>query len=109
MTPLDVIFAESADDDLAGIYQWIADETASLETGLRFVSRIVDRCEKIGDAPHGGRRRDDLDAGLRTIAFERAALIIYGVEDDRVVILNVLYRGRDVDAAFGGDGPERPA
>jgi toxin ParE1/3/4 len=103
MTPLEVIFSEQADDDVATIYQWIARETASLETALGFVSRIVDRCEAIGNAPHGGTARDDLAPGLRTVPFERSALIAYRVEDDRFAITNVFYRGRDVDAAFSDE------
>ena len=39
-------------------------------------------------------------AGGATIAFEKTALIVYRVDGDRVVVLNVLYRGRDVDSAF---------
>lgn len=100
MTPLEVVFSEQADDDIAAIYQWIARETASLETALGFVSRIVDRCEAIGDVPHGGTARDDLVPGLRTVPFERTALIAYRIEDDHIVITNIFYRGRDVDAAF---------
>jgi toxin ParE1/3/4 len=100
MTPLEVVFSEQADQDIAAIYQWVARETASLETALGFISRIVDRCEAVGDIPHGGHARDDLAPGLRTVPFERTALIAYRIEDDRVTITNVFYRGRDVDAAF---------
>lgn len=103
MTPLEVIFSEEADADIATIYAWIARETDSLEVALGFVSRIVDRCEKIGDAPHGGKARDDLAPGVRTVPFEKAALIAYRAEADRVVITNVFYRGRDVEAAFESD------
>jgi len=103
MTPLDVVFSEQADEDIAAIYQWIGRETASLETALGFVSRIVDRCEAIGEVPQGGRARDDLAPGARTVPFERSALIAYRVENECVVITNVFYRGRDVDAAFADD------
>ena len=103
MTPLEIVFSEQADADIATIYAWIARETGSLETALGFISRIVDRCEKIGDAPHGGRLRDDLAPGVRTVPFEKSALIAYRIESERLVITNVFYRGRDVEAAFDGD------
>lgn len=36
--------------------------------------------------------------GLRTVPFERSALIAYIIRNDRVVITNVFYGGRDYEA-----------
>ena len=50
--------------------------------------------------PRGGRPRDDLEPGLRTVPFERSAVIAYRVESDSVLILNVFYGRRDYEALY---------
>nr|WP_260682893.1 type II toxin-antitoxin system RelE/ParE family toxin [Rhizobium laguerreae] len=66
------------------------------------------RCRKIGDAPNGGRPRDDLAPGLRTVPFEHSAVIAYHVTD-AVEIVNVFYGGRDYEALLrAGDDEDEP-
>lgn len=52
---LDVEYRQSARDDLDGIFRFIVENGASIEVALNFVLRIEDRCQKVGDAPRGGR------------------------------------------------------
>ncbi len=94
-----VIYRPEALNDLRQIYILIADMSQSHVTANRFVKRIMARCRKIGDAPNGGRPRDDLSPGLRTVPFERSAVIADHVTD-AVEIVNVFYGGRDYDALF---------
>lgn len=63
------------------------------------------RCRKIGDAPNGGRPRDDLEPGLRTVPFERTAIVAYRVTDN-VEITNVFYGGRDYEALYHAGEPD---
>lgn len=55
-------------------------------------------CQRIGDVTLVGRPRDDLFPGLRTVPFEKRAVIAYLVEAEAVVITNVFYGGRDHEA-----------
>lgn len=103
MKRLEVKLSEEAIADLNTIYVYVFDRTQSAKVADGFVDRIEARCQKIGDAPHGGKARNDLAPGVRTVPFEKAALIAYRAEADRVVITNVFYRGRDVEAAFDPD------
>jgi toxin ParE1/3/4 len=80
--------------------RFINESSGSARTAKRFTDRIVDRCRKIGDLPFGGRRRDDLSPGLRTIPFENRTIIAYRVLEDCVEITNVFYGGRDYEALF---------
>ena len=73
-----------------------------LTTARGFVRRIRNRCERIGDAPRGGRPRDDLEPGLRTVPFEHSAVIAYRVEPDLVRVTNVFYGARDFEALYRG-------
>jgi toxin ParE1/3/4 len=92
--------------DLAYIFQVVWQARRNLTTAKGFVRRIRERCKRIGDAPHGGRPRDDLEPGLRTMSVERSAAITYRVEPDRVQITNVFYSGQDFEALYRGHEPD---
>ena len=102
MKRLKVTYRPEAEDDLLQIYRWVYEASLDPEVAGRFLNRLVERCDRIGDAPHGGRPRDDLEPGLRTVPFERLAVIAYRVEADRVRIVNVFYGGRDFEALYRG-------
>lgn len=92
--------------DLDGIYRFVYGLSRDPLTAGRFVDRIVAACDRLGDAPFVGRRRDDLQAGLRTFPFERRAVIAYFIEDGEVEIANVFYGGRDYEGLYASDDEE---
>jgi toxin ParE1/3/4 len=75
----------------------------SVETADRYIGRLQDRCDRIGDVPLGGRPRYDLVQGLRTVPFETSALIAYRVVGNDVEITNIFYAGEDYEAVLRGD------
>ncbi|MGK6313258.1 type II toxin-antitoxin system RelE/ParE family toxin [Neorhizobium sp. DT-125] len=79
MRRLKVTFRPEAKRELQQIYDYIAEASGSHSVAERFVKRILIRCRKIGDIPYGGRSRDDLQMGLRTVPFEKSAVIAYRV------------------------------
>jgi toxin ParE1/3/4 len=101
MRRLPVVLREEAISDLLEIYHYIAEQSGYPEQARRFVERIRIRCEGIGNVPHGGRPRDDLAPGLRTVPFERSAVIAYLVDDEVVRVTNIFYGGRDYEALYG--------
>lgn len=80
---------------------WLRRAGVSTRIRQAFIKRIRERCRRIGDAPHGGRTRDDLKPGLRTVPFEGRTVIAYTVDGDHVVITNIFYGGRDFEALLG--------
>ena len=52
--------------------------------------------------PERGTRRDDIRPGLRTMGFERRATIVFQVRKSEVVIVRVLYGGRNFESALRG-------
>ncbi|NEU14615.1 type II toxin-antitoxin system RelE/ParE family toxin [Methylobacterium sp. BTF04] len=109
MRRLKVEIGAEADHDLRQIYRWVYEASRAPHVARRFLDRLIGRCERVGDAPHAGRPRDDLEPGLRTVPFERTAVIAYQVEKDRVLITNVFYGGRDFEALYRGEPPEDEA
>ncbi len=94
-----VEFSPEALGDLIDLYDYIAVRDGA-ERAIGYVDRIQDCCRSLSVFPERGARRDDLRPGLRTLGFERRAVIALQVGADTVTILRVLYGGRDVDTAF---------
>jgi toxin ParE1/3/4 len=95
----EIVYEQSARDDFRSIYLWIA-ERAGPETALAYVERIRGRCDRLATFPEQGSSREGLVPSLRTIAFERTAIIAYLVETNAVRILRVLRKGRDLRLEF---------
>jgi len=95
----DVVLGPRAIDDLAALFDWIA-EHASFDVADGYLARIEAACARLAEIPQRGVPRDDLAPRLRTIAFERRAVIVYSVSGRTVTILRVLYGGQDTERAF---------
>jgi toxin ParE1/3/4 len=102
---LKVTFRPDAISDLQDIYRIVFRMSLSHVTAARFTQRIMASARRIGNAPRGGRPRDDLETGLRTVPFERTAVIAYKVTD-AVEITNVFYGGRDYEALYRKGKPD---
>jgi toxin ParE1/3/4 len=94
-----VIVRPSALNDLAEIERWIS-ERAGDDTATAYGDRILDACEALADFPYRGSPRGDLSRDIRTITFERSAIIAYVVQGDVVEVARILRRGRDIDSAI---------
>jgi toxin ParE1/3/4 len=103
MQAVEVRFRREAARDLLSIFFYIEELSRNTTTARDYVRRIRDRCERIGHAPLGGRPRDDLVPGLRTVAFERSVVIAYLVVEQRVEIVNMFYGGRNYEALYRRD------
>lgn len=98
MKTLPVEYRDAAAADIEDIFTYVLDKSADLVTAIRYTNRVYARCESIGNAPYGGVARPDLGAGIRMVPFEKAAIILYVVEEDAVWITNVFAGGRDYAA-----------
>lgn len=91
-----VVFAPESLDDLRRLYDRIAD--ASLpERALAYVEGLRRHCLGLADFPERGTRRDAIRPGLRTLGYRRRVTVAFRVTDTTVVILRVLYGGRDLE------------
>jgi toxin ParE1/3/4 len=81
--------------DLALIRDFIKFNSGSTIVAERVANRIVDRCERIGRIPFGGRPHGDTEPMVRTVPFEDKAVIAYRVVGPDVDILRIFYGGRD--------------
>jgi toxin ParE1/3/4 len=74
-----LLLRPAAEDDLAKLYRYIAEQSGSLERAIGYIRRIRAACEKLKTFPEVGRSRDDLRPGVRILGFERRVVIVYTV------------------------------
>jgi toxin ParE1/3/4 len=96
---IDVSFSPQASTDLFEIYDYIAPRGGA-ERALAYVQRIQAACLNLASFPARGTRRDDIRPGLRVTGFEGRVTIAFHVGAERVVIVRILYAGRDLSGAF---------
>jgi toxin ParE1/3/4 len=98
----ELVYRPLAQEDLAEIYLRRA-ELEGFASGAELLSAIQDRCEGLTSFSERGTPRAEIGAGVRSIPFRRKAAIAYVVRPDAVVIIGVMYGGRDL-AALGEPG-----
>ena len=97
-----VVFLAEAEGDLNNLFDYIADQSGALRA-QNYIGRIEAACAKLSSFPNKGAPRDDLLPGLRTLSFERRALVVYRVENTTVFVLRVFYGGRDYERELTGE------
>jgi toxin ParE1/3/4 len=95
-----LVFRPQAEADFDAIYDYIAEASRNFEVAFNFTERLRTACFKLVDFSERGTPRNDLFPGLRTVGFERKSLIVYLVQGDDVVIVNIFHGGRDWEAAI---------
>lgn len=101
-----VVFSPEALDDLRSIYDLIADASAP-ERALAWVEALRLHLLGFADVPARGTWRDAIRPGLRMTGYRRRVTVAFQVTATEVVILRVLYGGRDIDALLRESGDAR--
>lgn len=95
----EVRFSLEAADDLFEIWLHIARDSGA-ERADAVDARLRASCLKLSDFPRRGSSHSEIEAGLRSIPFERRATIYYRVTGNSVEIVRVRYAGRDEGRVF---------
>ena len=90
---LGLVFSPEAERQLVEIQAYVADHS-SVDRAHQYVERILVQCERLTDFPLLGSARDDIRPGLRTLGFERRAVIAFVPDEQRVAIVGIYYGGR---------------
>ena len=98
MKRFEVVYRPEAIADIDNVFLYILEASRNASVAAAFTDRVFERCERIGDAPRGGVAREDLGLGIRMVPFEKSAVILYRVEEETVVVVNIFYGGRDYEA-----------
>jgi toxin ParE1/3/4 len=87
-----------AADDVLEIWDFIADD--SVAEADRWVDRLDEKLLLWATQPMIGRSRDELEPGLRSMAFGRYVVFFMPLPDG-IDIVRVLHSSRDIDQEFG--------
>ncbi len=101
-----VTFSPKSRQDLLEIGDYIAKDSRA--NARRFVGKLMEQCQRIGQSPLGYSSREDLAPGLRMAPMGRY-VIFFRVLDDVVRIERVLHGARDLLSMFGQSGQGSPA
>ncbi len=94
--------APQAEADLEDIAYYTFVESGSVDVADRFIDSLTERFLLLADYPYAGRRRDDLQLGIRGFPVGEY-VILYRVKDADVVIVRVVRGSRDLDAFLGDE------
>ena len=93
-----VEYRPAALDAIVSIFTYVLEASQNHVTAERYIKRLYDRCERIGDAPFGGVARPDLGTNLRMAVVERSVVILYVVGGHVVKITSIFAGGQDYEA-----------
>jgi toxin ParE1/3/4 len=94
-----VVFRPRAEADLFALHDYIAGNSGRAVAGA-YIDRIEAACLALESFPKRGARWDDIRKGLRTMGFERRATIVFQVLKTEVVVVRILFGGRDYARAL---------
>jgi toxin ParE1/3/4 len=96
-----LIWSSEAVADINRLWDYYA-EVAGRSTADRILREIVKTVAVIDDFPLGGRMRDDIRPGLRSLAVA-PQIVFYRFKDDRPEIVRVLDGRQDIEEIFSND------
>jgi toxin ParE1/3/4 len=90
-------FTPKAEDDLAAIADWIAEDNPS--RAVSFIREIRKRCDQVAEFPKASPERAELGPGIR-MTVHRDYLIFYREAAIGMIVLRVLHGARDYRFLF---------
>jgi toxin ParE1/3/4 len=98
-----VTFSPKSRQDLLDIGDYIGKDSRA--NARRFVSKLIDQCQRIGRAPLGYVSREDLAPGLRMAALGHY-VIFFRVNDGVIRIERILHGARNLPSVLASDSKD---
>ena len=89
--------SKAAEADLTDVWTYKAESGEAQADDL--VERIVEQLMMLASFPEAGRKRPELQEGIRSFAVERH-VIFYRVNEKDVEVVRILYGTRDITGIF---------
>ncbi len=99
-----VIFSPEAEEQLAALYNYVADAASSNIAAL-YTNAIVGHCEGLSAFPIRGTAREDVRPGLRITNYKKRVVIAFAVDEKakRVSIIGLFQGGQDYETFLRED------
>ena len=96
----ELVYTQSAKQDLVGILDYIATESGNVAVGVHFTTQLRQQCSKLANLPGTlGRPRPELRSDIRSFAF-KGYVIFFRYASDVLEVVNILEGHRDIDSHF---------
>lgn len=95
---LEVFYSPAAINDLEEIRDYIAARNS--DAAVRFLDAVEETCNRFGQHPNIGTRRDELLPGVRVFPVKKNYAVFYRVQTDSIEIVRVVHAARDFDRLF---------
>lgn len=105
MKKYSVVFTPDAENNIDGIYEYIAIDKGLPDVAITYVRKLQDACYKLENIPVRGRNREDIRANLRILALDKSAVAAFEVDEKQqiVTILGIFYGGQDYEVIVGDE------
>jgi toxin ParE1/3/4 len=90
-------YTAQALQDFQDIHDYIAQD--NIDAASDFIERLNERCNELCAMPGIGRKRDDIEPGMRSSAVSEH-LIFYRVLDEILEVVHVLHGRRNLEKVF---------
>ena len=94
-----ILTSPEARADLLDVGQYVAEQSQSETTALRFLEAIDERCKLLARHPLAGEARPDLAPKVRVFPVGNY-IIIYRPARGGIELLRIVHSSRDIPAAF---------
>jgi toxin ParE1/3/4 len=99
----ELVYTQSAKEDLLAILDYIARESGNVAVGLQFTTQLRQQCSKLATLPGTlGRARPELRPDIRSHAF-KGYVIFFRYFPDALEVVNILEGHRDIESHFADD------
>lgn len=105
MTHYKIHISDEALNDMASIYEYIADELLAPDTAMGQYNRIADAIETLDQMPERIKLMEsepEKSRGLRRLVVDNYA-VFFIISDDVVIVTNVLYGASDIENRLRGN------
>ncbi|HUG70765.1 MAG TPA: type II toxin-antitoxin system RelE/ParE family toxin [Pirellulaceae bacterium] len=96
-----ILWSPTGRQSLVDIAQYVVEQSESLETGIKLVDVIEDKCKTYSQFPEAGIPRDDLGKGRRCFVVG-SYVVIYRPIDDGIRVILVAHGYQDLDSLIRG-------
>lgn len=87
----------SAESDLEDLFDYISSNSGRARA-VAYVHQLQAACYALEEYPFRGRARDDLIPGLRSLAVDGRAVVLYRIMEHVVEVAHIFYAGRNFTA-----------
>ena len=94
-----ILRTPEAEESLRSLGRYIAEQSQSLDTAIRFLDKIDETCKLYATQPLMGSVRTDLGDSVRCFAVD-SYVVLYQPLPAGILVLLVIHGARDIPTAF---------